>query len=233
MREKLVQLGLTEREAGAYDALLSFDEATATQIAAITKEHRTNVYDSLQGLIKKGLIVYTIKNNVKHFALADPQKLVTYIEEKEVLAKEVLPLIQKRRQSLEHKPRVEVYEGREGFKSILNHMLAEKKTIYGIGASEEWEKRFPFALSQYMKKRQKKNIKAKLLYTKGCKPLTHRMNTIKFLPKMFSQPSTVAIYGEYVAVFMWTDPLVATVTQSSQLARSFKHYFDVLWKISE
>ena len=52
MKEELIQLGLTEREADAYLALYNFKETTATELAKITKEHRTNIYDSLNGLIK-------------------------------------------------------------------------------------------------------------------------------------------------------------------------------------
>ena len=233
MKEELIQLGLTEREADAYLALYNFKETTATELAKITKEHRTNIYDSLNGLIKKGLIAYSIKNNVKYYRIANPEKLLEFIQEKENIAKNLLPQLKSKINTKEDKPIVEVYEGKEGFKSILSLILREKQTLYSIGASEEWEKRFPIKIDQYMVEREKNKIHAKLLYVSGAKPIESKMNEIKFLPTELSQPSTIAIFGYYVAVLMWTEPMVATLTKSKQLSQSFKKYFDVLWKTAK
>ncbi|MBR9703116.1 hypothetical protein GOV10_03710 [Candidatus Woesearchaeota archaeon] len=233
MKEILKSLGLTEREADAYLALYNFKETTATQLAKTTKEHRTNIYDSLNGLIKKGLIVYSIKNNVRYYKVSNPEKLVEYVKEKEKQAEDILPELQSKLKTQRGKPVVEVYEGQEGFKTILGKMLREGKDIYGIGASEEWEKRFPIKLSQYMKEREERKIKAKLIYVKGSKPIEHKLNKIKFLPTELHQPSTIAIFGDYVAIFMWTEPLVATLTKSKELGESFKEYFNQLWKIAK
>lgn len=230
MEDKLQELGLTKREAEAYLALVNFSETTATELVKVTKEHRTNVYDSLNGLIKKGLIAYNIKNNVKHYFISSPEKLLDYIQEKERVAESILPELNSKIKSIEDKPIVEVYEGKEGFKSILLKILKEGQTIYAIGASEEWEKRFPIKIEQFMLERERKKIHAKLLYTKGTKFIKSKMNEIKFLPTEFYQPSTIAFFGDYVAVFMWTNSMVATLTKSSQLAKSFKNYFDLLWK---
>ncbi len=233
MIEKLIQLGLTEREAQAYLALYNFQEATASQLAKVTKEHRTNIYDSLHSLIKKSLITYIIKNNVRYYKIVDPIKLVEYCSEKEKIAQSLIPELAQKLQQQEEKPIVEVFEGREGFKSILSKIIREGETIYAIGASEQWEKEFPIPLSQYMRERELQKIKAKLLYVKNIKPIKHKLNEIRFLPTELVQPSTIAIFGDYVAVLMWTTPLTATLTKSKQLSISFKKYFDVLWKRSK
>lgn len=233
MKNELIELGLTEREAEAYLALYNFDETTATNLAKITKEHRTNIYDSLNGLIKKGLIAYNIKNGVKYYKVTNPDRLIDFIQEKESIAKNLLPQLNSKIKSKKERPLVEVYEGKEGFKSILSLILREKQTIYSIGASEEWEKSFPIKISQYMSEREKNKIHAKLLYVMGAKPIESKMNEIEFLPTELSQPSTIVIFGEYVAILMWTEPMVATLTKSKQLSQSFRKYFEVLWKIAK
>jgi predicted transcriptional regulator len=233
MKEELLSAGLTEREAEAYLELFNFEETTATQLAKVTKEHRTNIYDSLNGLIKKGLITFTIKNNVKYYKVTEPQNLLEFIREKEDKIQKIIPELQKKLSLPKEKPLVEIYEGKEGFKAILNKMIREKKTIFGIGASEEWEKRFPIKLSQYMKLREENKIQAKLLYVKGTQTTNHKLNEVRFLPTEFQQPSTIAIFGDYVAVFMWTEPLVATLTKSKELSKSFEKYFELLWKVSK
>lgn len=231
MRKDLLQLGLTQREADAYMALLDFEEATATQLSKRTTEHRTNVYDSLNSLIKRSLITYAIRDNVRYYRVVDPNTLIDQCKEKERIAKALVPKLKQKIQRKRDEPSVEVFEGREGFKSILARILREEKTIFGIGASAKWEEEFPIPLSQYMKEREKRNIKAKLLYVQGTKPIEHSLNQVKFLPTQFAQPSTIAIFGDYVAVFMWTTPLTATLTKSKQLSNSFRKYFEVIWKM--
>ena len=207
--------------------------ASAAQISILTKEHRTNFYDSLNGLIKKGLIAYNIKNNVKYFSVSNPEKLFDYVEEKGKIAKTIIPDLKSKLKGNKEKPIVEVYEGKEGFKSILSLILKEKQTIYGIGASEEWEKRFPIKIDQYMLEREKNKIHAKLLYVKGAKIIENKLNEVRFLPGEFSQPSTIAMFGDYVVVFMWTEPMMATLTKSKELSNSFKEYFNLMWKIAK
>jgi sugar-specific transcriptional regulator TrmB len=233
MIKKLQEAGLTKRESEAYLQLFNFEEATVTQLSKITKEHRTNLYDSLGGLIKKGLITYTIRNNVKYYKVGDPQNLLDFIKEKEDKIKELIPDLQNRILQSKDKPSVSVYEGKEGFKVILNKIIKEGKTILGIGASEEWEKKFPFKISQYMKRREEKNILAKLIYFKGTKITKHKLNKIKYLSSDYFNPSTIAIFGNYVAVFMWSEPLIATVTKSNELSKSFEKYFEHLWSIAK
>lgn len=233
MKEQLIKLGLSEREAEAYIALTAFEEATALQIAKLTKEHRTNIYDSLENLMKKGLISYAIKGGVKYYKISEGDKILEFIMQREGIARQVAKEIDIKLKNRQDRPSVEVYEGSEGFKSLLLKMLKVGKTLYGIGASEEWEKRFPIELIHYMNEREKRKIYAKLLYTKGARQIKNKMNEIRFLPTEFSQPSTIAIFGEYVAVFMWTEPMLAILTKSRELSNSFRNYFEVLWKIAK
>lgn len=225
-----MDLGLTGREADAYIALYSFEETTATQLAKITKEHRTNIYDSLAGLVKKGLITYIIRRNVQYYRVTDPEKLLNYLEEKATIARSIIPELKRKLHQATEKPTVEVYEGNEGFKSLLSLMLREEKTISVIGDSEHWAKELPIFTEQFVREREKRRIHAKILCTKGVNPVTSEVNEIRFMPSRLAQPSTIAVFGEYTAIFMYTKPQVATLTKSRELAQSFKEYFQVLWK---
>jgi hypothetical protein len=109
-------------------------------------------------------------------------------------------------------------------------ILRTKETIYGIGASGEWEKQFKPHIAAFMRGREKNKIKAKLLYTKGTQPILSSYNEVRFLRSNFEQPSSIAIFGEYVATFMWTTPLVASLVKSKQLSDSYKEYFKSLWR---
>ena len=230
MEDMLVELGLTKREANTYLQLFSFKETTATQLAKVAKEHRTNIYDTLNELIKKGLVTYVVKNNVNYYMAAEPEKLLDYVHEKERIAEKLVPQLRSKQKQVKDKPTVEVYEGKEGLKTILSIAAKQKHTLYGIGASSNWETEIPIATKQYLATRKKNNVKAKLLYVAGTKPMKFKLNEYKFLPTSFISPSTIVTFGDHVATIMWTEPIVATVTISEELANSYRKYFDVLWK---
>ena len=78
--EILISLGLSKREAEVYYALLHVEDALASELSEKTKEARTNTYDTLNSLIKKGLVSYVIKNNKKHFLAADPKNLLKWMD---------------------------------------------------------------------------------------------------------------------------------------------------------
>lgn len=233
MKNKLIGLGLTAREADAYLGLAELGECTVSQLAKSIKEHRTNIYDSLTGLVKKALIVCVVKRGVNHYRVAEPEKLLDFIRDKEEIAQNIIPDLKARLRIEPEIPSVEVFEGATGFKSVLNLMIRVNRTIYGIGASDEWAKRFPEYLQRYMEQRTKYGLHAKLLYLAEQDPIEHDLNEVRFLPAEHASPSTVAIFGEYVAIFLWTTPLVAIVTRSQHLSSSFMRYFDMLWKTAE
>src|SRR3989344_7913662 len=120
-KETLVSLGLSRRESEVYYVLLQVDEALASEISEKTKESRTNTYDTIKSLIKKGLVSYVIKNNKKYFMATNPRKLLDWIDfKKEELEKKkkdmekFIPYLAKLGLPKEKKVNVEVYEGKEG-----------------------------------------------------------------------------------------------------------------------
>lgn len=228
MKELLLKLGLTARESEAYLALAKVGTGTASQISRLAKEHRSNVYDSLHSLAQKGLISYCVKSNVTYYSYSDPQKLIEFVQEKEEVAHLAVETLRKQA-FIPAKPIVEVYEGIEGYKSILSLILRCGKTIHGLGASDQWQKQIPIFMKQYMRQRESKKIKAKLLYISGTRPIRHALNEIRFIDTKFAQPATITIFDDYVAVFLWSEPLVATLTHNKKLAKSYLKYFDLLW----
>src|SRR3990167_5828378 len=88
---KLEELGFTHNEALTYTALLGIGETTTGAIVKKTGLHRVLIYDALESLIRKGLASYVIKENIKYFQAADPQRLLDFIQEKEEQAKSIIP----------------------------------------------------------------------------------------------------------------------------------------------
>jgi len=229
--DKLVSLGLTKREAQAYLALLKLEEAKAGKIAEHTKEDRTNIYDSLKGLIKKGLVSYVIKKNKTYYRVAPLEKLKDFLEEKEKILDEILPDLNKIYRTYKPKPIIEVYEGKEGIKTVLGDILRESKDFVGFGATDRASILLPEFTKRYLNEREKKNIKARQIHPKGEKVLPSKLSKFKAISKEFSGPATTIIYGDKVAIFMWfIEPPVVVLIKNKEAAKAYKNQFEFMWK---
>src|SRR3989338_7234757 len=78
-RDLLLRAGLSEREVRVYTALLKDGELGASSLARKTGLIRTNAYDVLNGLLRKGVVSYLIRNGKKYFRAAEPEKVLDFI----------------------------------------------------------------------------------------------------------------------------------------------------------
>jgi len=240
-KEELIKIGLSNREVDAYWALLQLHEASATDVAVKTKESRTHIYDTLKSLITRGLVSYAIKNNVKYYYAAPPEKLLDYLKEKENSIKHILPLLQSLREPRFSKPLVEVYEDKEGMKTILNDIIRTKKDWFSIGSTGKSRQVLPlFFIQKFHKERLKNRIKLFALMngTREGRKLgkefeTYPLTQVKFLPESHQTPMTIYIYGKKTAVFLWLagDRPFAILIDCKEISDSFKSYHQLLWKL--
>jgi HTH-type transcriptional regulator, sugar sensing transcriptional regulator len=117
----LEEVGLSEKEAKVYLALLQVDKDAIQDIAKKTGINRTTVYPVLESLQKKGL-VSEVSEGKKVFYMAEPpERLETYVERQRVLfeekskrLKDVIPQIKSIQRESGERPVVKYFEGRDG-----------------------------------------------------------------------------------------------------------------------
>lgn len=241
-KEELVNFGMSGRQADAYLALLQLKEATVKEIAEKTRESRTHIYDTLKNLIDKGLVSYVIKNNIKYFHAAPPEKLLDYLHEKENAILKILPNLKKYQTKYNEKPIVEIYEGKEGMKTILNDIIRTKKEWLAIGSTGgSLHVLHDFFIEKFHKERVRNKIKLKVLFndsSDGRKRaeafLKLPLIESKYLPKTHQSPSTIYVYDYKTAIIMWLaiDKPFAILIESKEISNSFRSYFELLWKFS-
>ena len=243
MKEKseLVEVGLSNRQAEAYLALLEMEEATVREVADKTKESRTHLYDTLKSLLDKGLISYVIKNNVKYFHAAAPEKILDYLHEKETLLLKILPTLKRLSEEKHKKPRVEIYEGQEGMKTILNDIVRTKKEWLAIGSTGGSPYVLhDFFIERFHKDRVKNKVRLKVLFNdsqdarKRARDFDKiKMIEYKFLPGTHQSPSTIYTYGNKTAIIMWiaVGKPFAILIENEEISKSFRNYFNLLWRI--
>lgn len=228
-KETIKQLGLSDNETEVYLLLLQMQEGLASEIAKKSKISRPHIYDTLAKLIDKGIVSYVIKNSRKYFKPANPEVLMDLLKSKEMSLQKILPDLKKLYAPAKEKPTIEVYEGKEGLKTILKDILRVNKELTGFGPTIRWEKEIPIAIEQYFKQREKTGLKAKLLCSEGTEVIKHPLNKYKIIPKDYSSPSSVFTYGNKTCFILWLDSPIAILVENKDLTDSFKGYFSLAW----
>lgn len=133
----LGQIGLSDKEARVYLALLELEYTTVQWIAKKTDLNRTTIYDIVESLKQKGLVSFYVKNKVKYFVSAPPEKVADMLEEKLEREqrifrnlKDLLPELNAMYNSKKIKPRVQFFESSEALEEVYMKM-------YGEGGAEE------------------------------------------------------------------------------------------------
>jgi sugar-specific transcriptional regulator TrmB len=228
IKETLKQAGLTNNEALVYNALLEIGPSLAGQISRKTGLHRRTVYDTTEMLIKKGLIAYIVKNNRRLFEASSPNRFLDILKEKQDLIQEALPQMLEFYTSTKEKQETNFYKGKEGLKNVFEDQLETKKEILIIGASP-----LAYDIIQFDKSRVKHKIRTKIIFNKinDKKIPKIPLSEIKYLPEKYSSPLAVNIYGNKVALILWSEqnPFAIVINQK-EIAEGYRKYFELMWK---
>lgn len=123
MLGKLFQnLGLTDKEAKVYLASLEIGTNPVSEIGKKAKINRVTTYDILEKLIKKGLVNYIIRRNIKYFSATDPELVAVEYRRRAEELNQALPELKRLHGETSH-PKVQYFEGLEGIKRVFADCL--------------------------------------------------------------------------------------------------------------
>ncbi len=242
MEEYLKALGLPEAERKIYQTCLKLDSAKASTIAEHANVERQASYYTLRQLIKKGLITETIKSGVMNYCCVDPALLIDNIEEeqrvKENALKELAKKYRETKGTALPKPKVELYEGLEGFKTAAREAIAgNDKEVYSI-ISEKVVNFRPIFLDPYVKKRVEKGINVKVI-SEDTSALRERkkndkrtLREIRFLDTIIKgKDYEMAITKDKVIFLRVTDKeQIGIKIQDPSFAELQRNIFKLLWQ---
>jgi len=238
MKNNLESVGITGNESKIYLALLDLGFASVTAITKSTGLHRRNVYDALSRLSEKGMVSSITLNKVQHFAPAHPKRLLEIVKEKEEQIMEQLPALESKFHSKTDAPVIKVFKGAEGLKNLFEDLLAtldKNDNYYMIGGID-----MPKYLGRYMdnfhKKRVLKKIMANDLFAeeKRAKNISQLpLTKVRILPKELHCQVQITVYKNKVHQIILSDEIMAIQVTDEALAKSFRIYFDYLWKQSK
>ena len=245
----LEKLGLTKGEIKVYLALNKVGESTIGPIGKESKVSKSKLYDILDKLIEKGLAGYIVKGGTKFFLANDPHMILEYIEKKEneldntkkEVITEVLPQLMMQRASVSKKRIAEMYEGFQGIKAIREELMTDFKagdTLLVLGAPKianvKWEGWF----LDFHKRRTQRKVKMRIMYNADAKEYGRirkqmRLTSVRYLPNKLVSPNWIDIFPDAVLFIMVLKNPIAFVVRDTELANSFRSYFEIMWKNSK
>lgn len=235
--EKLKQIGLSDKEAKVYLALLEMGDSLVSEVSEKTKVNRSLLYTILDNLANKGIVAYIIKNNVRYYRAAEPSKIHAMLKEREKIFESILPELMALRMPKKKKPVVEILEGKEGIKTILNDVLKQKSDWYAFNVPGKGPEIMGPMVHPFEKERQKEkiNLKAILVRTKqglkrGKDFSQMKFTNVRYMPETYESPASNWIYADRIVIIFWYKefPFAIRIIDKN-LAESYKNHFKALW----
>jgi sugar-specific transcriptional regulator TrmB len=234
----LKNLGLSEKEARVYVALLEIGQSTAYSVANKSGLKKPTTYVVLDELRKKGLVL-KLPHARKHlYSAKPPHEVLSAAEEKLYVIKQILPQLA----ALSLKGAVEVktlfYEGFEGIREALwykiDNLSNEECVAFsasGVDASKKLIQLFR-ELNDAFKERNVRNrsIARDHPSLQEFRSVDAEYNRkVKVIPNnKYSSNISVEIHTSFIRILMFKE-LQCVIIDNPNVAMTFKQIFEMVW----
>ncbi len=226
----LEKLGFSPNEIKIYLALNEHGSTKAGRISRLAKIDRSSCYNSLKSLGEKGLVSYVTIGKVKWFQATGPKMLLDYIKEQEEDVKAIIPELQEKHKAGKVEGQVRLFKGVKGIKTIFLDIARTGKKNLVFGSEGQFSDRMPEFATQFERLKKESRIRTKMIIRDGRKEIDSRTTEHRWLPGITASPAVTNIYGSKIAIVIWTDEPEGIIIENESAAKSYKAYFDFMWK---
>ena len=242
LAQRIERFGLTQREALAYLALLSFGSASAKDVATESNLNRSSTYVLLESLVKKGFASISVKDSNRLYISSPPERLVQALEDDAKIAAErlgeaqsILPELKSIFSCVGPKPKVTFYEGAQGIETVYEDTLASSETILAYASIENMHAALPHYFPDYYKRRAAKGIDIRSIHPDTPEALERTQRDSEeardsaLVPrKRYDFSPEINIYDNKI-VFMSLREKFGLIIESEEIADAMKKIFELSW----
>ncbi|EFK95675.1 transcriptional regulator, TrmB [sediment metagenome] len=231
----LHQFGLSNKESDVYLACLELGSTTVNEISIKANIKRTTTYDVLASLIKQGLIIQTQKAKKRLFYAESPERLKKLLEEKLDKLNQVMPLLKSFCNTIQGKPKIMFYEGRDGLKKVYEDALnypPEMLAIVTENVLTHLDKDF---CDDYIKRRTRLNIRVRAIASENKEMSRYKSEDEKYIKQTklvaadkFLFTIEMMIYGNKVAFISFKEKL-GIIIESEDINNNMRAFFGLAW----
>jgi len=231
VEKTLEKLGFSPNEIKVYLTLNDHGSMKAGRIAKIAKIDRSSCYNALKLLLERGLASYVLIGEVKWFQATGPKRLLEFVKEQEEDVNSILPMLHERHKANKIDGQVRLFKGIKGVRSIFMDILRTGKDNYVFGSEGQFSLRMPEFALQFDRMKKEKGFKTKLLCRKDRREKgDKKYSDHRYLPNVSESSAVTNIYGDKIAIIIWTDEPEGIIIENSAAAKAYKSYFDFMWK---
>ncbi len=240
MQKELENFGLSKNESEIYLFLVKKGETTTGAIINETGIANSRVYESLNGLIKKGLVTYNLQKKGKYFTAVSPdlikQKELDKIKKLDLIIPQIKALSSKD----DNETHTAIYEGYSGFKTAFEKIIDDcpkngEIKILGFSEQAYSNENLKIFLANMNLKSAKKKQKLKIILdynsreNLGKDREKEKYTEIRYMPQGYISPAAIDIFQDYVYICLWEEKPKVIMIKSKLISTSYHNYFDVLW----
>ena len=225
----LEKIGLNNNEIKVYLTLNDHGSAKAGKVAKLAKIDRSSCYNSLKQLTEKGLVSYVLIGRVKWFQVTGPKRILDYLKEQEEDVKEILPELSARHKAAKVEGQVRLFKGLKGVKSIFLDIARTGKDNLVFGSEGQFSERVPEFALQFDRLKKENKIHTKMIIRKGRKETDNKTSEYRYI-KADESPAVTNIYGDKIAIIIWTDEPEGVLIENKAAAKAYKSYFEFMWQ---
>ena len=246
-QELFASMGLNQHESKVYEILLVSGPSPVKNILKKIELTRTNLYNILGQLKKKGLIGERLdKNGITIFFPESPEKLGDLVHQEERKIKinienlntqlpELRNLYYTNRERGEVK--VQVFEGPETFNQIYEDTLHEGTKEILVWSAGNWTSSNLGAemsryFKDYVKRRSAAGIVTKVVSTQTSEKYLERDRELKKIRRYWGEslPAEIDVYGNKVAILAYEKELTGLVIDNRDFAETMRKIFNGMWE---
>ncbi len=241
--QRLENIGLTQKEARVYVALLPHRDIGSSKLIRMTGLHGQFVYDALAKLEDRGLAKHVVQNGRKKFSANAPSRILSLVEEKRFAAQTVIQQLQSKFAGA-HEQNVEVFQGDGAFvahQMDLYDKQPENSSIDVIASSSErYEQIFRTEgqWDEFLRLLKKRNIKVRYIGEESQRPnLEGRTKTdiwdYRILPGHATGLMNTDIWHDNVTLNIYGNPVLCITITGKEIAEGYRQFFETLWNIAK
>ncbi len=247
LKHYLQSIGLQDKEADVYLALLSSGTSSVSHIAKKAKVTRTNVYEILEKLKIKGLVGEHEDKKILQYTAAPTDALKNYIQTQadswqgHILDFASISQSLSKFKKASPLPIMSVFEGPQGIREVLYDQIKEPESQIDLITDIHFEDILGSFLPTFAKLKTSRKIKTRLIMPKdgtGAVSKFYSARTIKetfdirYLdPELFRPDGEVCIYGNTVSfISLREEEPIGIIINSQAMAHTQKVLFEQLWQ---
>ncbi len=246
MLTELKNIGLSDKEARIYLAMLELGPATVLEIAAKAGVNRPTAYLQIEALKSAGLVGVQSKGKKQLFMAESPRQFedLLALEEKQTIQRretleKTLPhliVLYNRHNHHDKKTLSRSFEGKEGLAAMHEELLkmepGEAGDIFDLDAMLAL---FPDYLEAHRSRRMHRDVKERIIYTSTRGPVLKELDEEGLHQSRFisneRMPFSSAIYirNDCVAIVSLSGTIDGSLIADRNVAHSFSSLFEVVW----